>query len=299
MNYRRQENKCAYLFCFLFICFHRGKRALAAPYWPSLHLRCLLDTQEEIPRRHPDIRTWGSGARAREVFLESSAYRRYLKPWDQMWSCRKSVQMEKMSQHHAWAVILSIGQWRKSQETWVGNVAGGNQVGERPKKLKEECVSISREWTNVSTAKERRKCLLDSFSQGDILVALLRAGSVRWGDNSQIGESWRGIDCRGVDTETESRDSIWRCSAVEETREMTRRVSESWESILSGQRMPEYVCMLQGKIQWWDGRQQWGRGWRRKMPCKGEEGNGRGPGDGNYAGAHCYGVVGSWGIASL
>lgn len=61
----------------------------------------------------------------------------------------------------------------------MGNVAGGNQVGERPKKLKEECVSISREWTNVSNVKERKKCLMESFSQGGILVALLRAGSVR------------------------------------------------------------------------------------------------------------------------
>lgn len=30
----------------------------------------------------------------------------------------------------------------------MGNASGGNHVGERPKRLKEGCVSVTREWTN-------------------------------------------------------------------------------------------------------------------------------------------------------
>lgn len=47
----------------------------------------------------------------------------------------------------------------------MGNAARGNQVGESPKRLKEESVSISREWTNVSKAYEGRKRLWDFFTR--------------------------------------------------------------------------------------------------------------------------------------
>lgn len=55
---------------------------------------------------------------------------------------------------------------------------------------------------------------------------------------------------------------------------MTQRALESWDSGFSCRRVPGYFCMLQGIIQWWDGRWQWGRGWGIRTPCNGKEGNG-------------------------
>lgn len=45
----------------------------------------------------------------------------------------------------------------------MGNAAGGNHVRERPKRLKEGCVSVSREWTNMGDVNEGKKCVVDFF----------------------------------------------------------------------------------------------------------------------------------------